>query len=104
MKKIKYIVKMPLTTTEPIEYKEIKFYDKKDVCEFLNINYNTFTRISNGTMQCIHQDTQKFYGIKIEKIKTPKRQKVKETTSQLDKSKLFVQSLLEKPILTTNTI
>ena len=100
MKQIKYIVKIPLTTDEPIQYKEVKFKEKKDVCDFLNINTNTFTRISNGTLLCSHHNTKKFSDIKIEKIRVEKKEKKDKTKiekiSQSDQTKSYIQSLLDK--------
>ena len=76
MRQLKYIVSLPIPDTNPVEYKDYKFHDKKDVCEFLDIKPTTFIRICDGTLQYKHKTLQRLYGIKIVKQPSIKPQKV----------------------------
>jgi hypothetical protein len=70
----KYIVKVPIPDSEPVEYKEFRFSTREEVCKFLNIRLYTFHSICNGTIQYAHADTMRLYGIIIERIDITYRQ------------------------------
>ena len=100
MKQLKYkvLIPNPESKTEDDKYIEKLLHDKQDVLEFLEINSNTFQRICNGTLKCISKDTQRLYGIKIDKLKVDKvkHSKISDTNIQLEKSLEFAKILLNK--------
>ncbi len=90
--KYKVIIPNPEKENETIE----KLLNEKiDVLNFLEINTNTFQRICNGTLKCSQKETQRLYGIKIEKLKVVKQKKEKPNT-QKEKSTEFAKTLLTK--------
>ena len=90
--KYKIIIPNPEKENETIEK---LLHEKADVLNFLEINTNTFQRICNGTLKCSQKETQRLYGIKIEKLKVVKQKKEKPNT-QKEKSIEFAKTLLTK--------
>ena len=76
MRQLKYIVYIPIPSSEPVEYKEYKFHDKQDVLDFLEIKANTFLRICDGTLQCKHKTVQRLHGIKIVRQESVRPKKI----------------------------
>lgn len=95
MKQIKYKVSVPIPNTT--EYKEYMFYEKKEVCDFLEIKPNTFTRICEGTLQYKHKTVQRLFGIKIEKIPTIRHKKITDDIVK-EEANNFINKLLEKEV------
>lgn len=95
-KQLKYRVKLPIYKEDgTIEYKEKDFAEKKDVCEFLEIDYAKFNRLKNQALKCTHKDTVRLHGIIIKKLEVKKVEKIDEKL-QKEKTSEFVQKLLEK--------
>ena len=90
--KYKVIIPNPEKENETIEK---LLHEKVDVLNFLEINTNTFQRICNETLKCSQKETQRLYGIKIEKLKVVKQKKEKPNT-QKEKSIEFAKTLLTK--------
>ena len=90
MKHEKFIVKIPIPESDPVEYKEFRFFTREEVCNFLNIRLCTFNRICNGTIQYAHADTMRLYGIVIERIEDTKPTKLNKSEA----SALFARQLL----------
>lgn len=94
-KQLKYVVKIPLPNTNPIQYKECKFHDKKEVCDYLEIKPNTFMRLSNNTLTFSHKNVQHLKGIiigKIPVIKNTVENKLNQTPEQ------YIEKLLSKEV------
>ena len=95
MRQHKYKVSIPKPNSDPVEYEERLFYEKVNVCEFLEIKPNTFTRICENKLYYKHKSVQRLFGIKIEKIKTIRPKKVTEDMIK-EESNNFINKLLEK--------
>ena len=67
--KQKFIVKVPLQQcNDNIEYKEFRFYTRKEVTEFLKISTNTFNTMLNHELKCVQEKHQHLKGILLERI------------------------------------
>ena len=92
--KYKVIIPNPEKENEKIEK---LLHEKVDVLNFLEINSNTFQRICNDTLKCSQKETQRLYGIKIEKLKVVKvKQKKEKIDTQKEKSAEFAKLLMTK--------
>ncbi len=92
--KYKVIIPNPDTENETIEK---LLHEKSDVLTFLEINSNTFQRICNGTLKCSQKETQRLFGIKIEKLKVVKvTHKKEKINTQKEKANKFAKLLLTK--------
>lgn len=93
-KHIKYRVKIPVNNDDKVEYIERYFIDKKDVCEFLEIDQGTFQSICSGILKYKQERIKHLQGYIIEKI--PKSSDYKVTNS-IDPEE-FKNRLLQKSI------
>jgi hypothetical protein len=72
MKHLKYKVSIPVPNTHPEEYKDFFFYDRKEVCDFLEISINTFIYITSGEMKHAHNSKKYLSKVHIERLEVPK--------------------------------
>jgi hypothetical protein len=91
-KHIKYRVKIPVTNDGTVEYIERYFVDKKDVCEFLEIDQGTFHGMCRGLLKYKQDRIKHLQGYIIEKIPKSPENKV---TNSIDPEK-FKNKLLSK--------
>jgi hypothetical protein len=68
MRHLKYRVITPIPNTEPQQYLERLFYNRKEVCEYLNISIHTFIYLTSGDMKHTHANKKFLSQIRIERL------------------------------------
>jgi|LakMenEpi03Aug12_release.lakeMendotaPanAssembly.Ray.scaffolds.fasta_scaffold1961109_1 hypothetical protein len=96
-KHIKYKVKIPIPDTNPVEYTERFFVDKKDVCAFLEIDQGTFQSICSGILKYKQNRIKHLEGLIIEKIIKAPTNKNKAIDKPIDQHE-FLNKLIQKTV------
>ena len=117
MRHLKYRVITPIPNTEPHQYLERLFHNRKEVCEYLNISIHTFIYLTSGDMKHTHANKKFLSQIRIEKldtsdyIPTPSPETYPKPTRNIEPNipsdvlaTRYFLSLTEKPIDTTTSV
>ena len=67
-KQNKFLLKMPIPFTDPLEYQETKFSSISELCDFLEITPNTAYSLRSGRLKLCHNSKKRLEGIIVEKI------------------------------------
>jgi hypothetical protein len=68
MKHYKYRVRIAIPDSEPLEYDDSYFYNREEVCKFLEISLNTFIAMTEGRLKYNHSSKKHLSNVIIERL------------------------------------
>lgn len=78
MRHLKYRVRVAKPNVFPIEYDDSYFYNREEVCKFLEISLNTFIAMTEGRLKYNHSNKKHLSSVVIERIPVTKDNEIKD--------------------------